>query len=741
MNRFLVILIFLSLTNLYFSNAQDVRLVSVDRHPIEGAVVRYTSLSDPAKSVMVISNFKGEAWLLGFPYPMIRKVNKMGFLERVDTIYNAMGVSVIVMTSAPAQLGEVTVTGNHVPGYQKNAVVPVQVLKREDIEKRGAVTVQDLLTQELNMRVSFDPALGSSLTLQGTGGEHIKILVDGVPVIGRQNGNIDLAQLNLSNIERVEIVKGPMSVLYGTDALGGVINLITKTQTRDNWALSAGSYFESTGHYNVEANASLGLKSTAAAVNFGRNYFDGWDPVNKDGRDLLWNPREQYFGNLKLTRKVRNLDLTLQSSYFNEKVINKTEPVITPYMAYATDQYYHTVRWGQQVLGEVKLSPASMFNFTGAYSKYIYRKNTWRKDLVQLSEELTPDNLDDDTTVFDACFGRVNYVLGGKNARWSLLSGADMNYETGMGQKMDNKRHSIADVAVYASFDYRILNVLTLRPSFRMMYNSQFSTPLIPSFSAMLVAGKHITARASVSMGFRAPSLKEQYLFFVDNGIHNVRGNPDLKAETSRQVMASVEFRKAGAAYVFTAEPGVFYNRIVDKISLIQFDANSTLYTYVNLDEFSSRGIEFKSRLAKNRFTLQGGMAYTGTFGTIEGDMEQPEIAWYPEYNASADYKILKTGTVFSAFWKYFGDRPVFVMQEDGTVDRFSNESFSIMDASLQQRLMKEKVSLTAGIRNILNVTSVRSLGSGGAHGSSGDGQTPVGTGTSYFVKLTVSLK
>jgi outer membrane receptor for ferrienterochelin and colicins len=79
---------------------------------------------------------------------------------------------------------------------------------------------------------------GSSVSINGISGEGVKILVNGVPMVGRIDGKIDISQINLTNVERIEIVKGPQSVIYGTDALGGVINIITKEQ-KDDWNVSA----------------------------------------------------------------------------------------------------------------------------------------------------------------------------------------------------------------------------------------------------------------------------------------------------------------------------------------------------------------------------------------------------------------------------------------------------------------------------------------------------------------------
>lgn len=741
MRRISFILFLCLFGNLYFSNAQNVRLKNTAHQPLEGAVVLYASIHQSEKSAIVFSNNKGEAWVIGIPFPMIRRINLMGFLERTDTLFNSIGMEELILTAAPTKLGEVTVTGNHMPGYQRDAVVPVQVLKAEDIEKRGAVTVRDLLAQELNLRVSFDPSLGSSLTMQGTGGEHIKILIDGVPVIGRQNGNIDLGQLNLSNIERIEVVKGPMSVLYGTDALGGVINLITKTPAKEQWSGSASGYYESTGQYNADASIGLGFKNTSVTLNGGRNFFDGWDPVNENNRSLLWNPREQHFANLKATQTIKKLKLTLQSSYFREEVINKADPVITPYAAYANDQYYFTTRFNNQIVGEWRMNNLSQLNMTGSYSHYQYEKNTYRKNLVDLSEQLTADMMDDDTTTFDAVFARVTHVYGDANSKWSLLSGIDVNYETGRGKRIDNATHSMSDFAAYVSFDYKPFRHLTIRPSARVIYNSQFNAPVIPSLSIMYRPAEKFTVRGSFSMGYRAPSLKEQHLNFVDNGIHNVQGNPDLIAEKSNQFMGSVEYRVAGKDIVFTAEPGFFYNDIRNKISLVQFNVNSNLYTYINLDRFNSRGVEFKSKISHKQFSVGGGVAYTGTWGTFEGDVEQPEIAWYPEVNASADYTLLKTKSTVSVLWKYYGERPVFIMQGDGAVGRFLNESFQMLDASFNQNLMNDRVKITFGARNLLNVTNVRAVMSGGAHSGSGNGESPIGMGMSYFTKLTLTFK
>merc|ERR1711965_356759 len=100
----------------------------------------------------------------------------------------------------------------------------------------AAVTLKDVLVNQNNIRVAQDNVLGSSMSLQGMSGQNIKILIDGIPVIGRLNGNIDISQINLNTIERIEIIEGPLSVNYGTDALAGTINLISQKNKKNGFS-------------------------------------------------------------------------------------------------------------------------------------------------------------------------------------------------------------------------------------------------------------------------------------------------------------------------------------------------------------------------------------------------------------------------------------------------------------------------------------------------------------------------
>ncbi|MEO0008823.1 MAG: hypothetical protein RJA20_3019, partial [Bacteroidota bacterium] len=126
------------------------------------------------------------------------------------------------------QLGQVVVTAQFAPTDARQSVSSVRVLSRQTIERRAVTSLGELLQAEPNIRITQDPVLGSAVSLNGLRGENLKILIDGVPVTGRLNGSIDAGQLPMNAVQQVEIIEGAQSLLYGSEASAGVINLVTR---------------------------------------------------------------------------------------------------------------------------------------------------------------------------------------------------------------------------------------------------------------------------------------------------------------------------------------------------------------------------------------------------------------------------------------------------------------------------------------------------------------------------------
>ena len=173
-------------------------------------------------------------------------------------------------------LKEVVITGQLSELASEEAVHDINIINAKVINSGIFSSLTDILKYQNNIQISNDNILGSKINIQGISGENIKILIDGVPVIGRLDGNIDISQINLNNVERIEIVEGPMSVNYGSDALAGTINIITKKADKKNIDQFFNSYYESVGKYNNSILLNHKYKNQSVSNLFTRNYFSGW---------------------------------------------------------------------------------------------------------------------------------------------------------------------------------------------------------------------------------------------------------------------------------------------------------------------------------------------------------------------------------------------------------------------------------------------------------------------------------
>ena len=316
-------------------------------------------------------------------------------------------------------VSEAVVTGQLNAIHQDSTIRSVRVLDRSIIEGRSATTGRDLFRNELNIKTSEDAILGSGISMGGLGGENIKILIDGVPVIGRLNGGIDLSQIDLSNIDRVEIIEGPMSVEYGTDALAGTINFISKDKSYDTFNVSIGSKYESTGQYSQTINNYIQNSSGKIAINASRLYFDGWSPGDNridwisnyyadSGRVNLWKPKLQYTFGVKGWYTLNNWTIKPSIGMFNEKLINKGYPR-APYGEIAFDEHYLTRRYNSSITFNhynSDLKDLEVLFSLNTFRRYKYR---YSSDLTTLNTNLISVNGESDTTSLYEIKSRGNH--------------------------------------------------------------------------------------------------------------------------------------------------------------------------------------------------------------------------------------------------------------------------------------------------------------------------------------------
>ncbi len=640
------------------------------------------------------------------------------------------------------EISEFVVTGQYGENSLKNSVYKVRLIDQNRIQRQGAVNLKDVLSNELNIRVSNDGALGSGMSIQGMNGQNVKIMIDGVPVIGREGGSIDLNQINLNNIERVEIVEGPMSVNYGTDALGGVVNLISKKS--DSKKLSAGTnlYYESTGKFNAGINTEFSSTKWNLQLNAARNYFDGYN-TKDSGRYMTWKPYTQYFGDVNFGYKFKTSSIRFQNGFFDEKVTDRDSGTITPYYAYAIDHYYYTRRITNSVFYNRKINEVFGLDILASYNYYRRISKTVSKNLVTLEENLVPSDQQQDTTYFNNFMSRGTLSANRKNKSFSYQIGYEINYEQNRGSKIEGGKQSIADYNAFGSLEWRLNERLMVKPGLRLIYNSQFDAPLAPSVNLKWDIRDNIALRASYGKGFRAPSLKELYLVYVDPN-HNVFGNPDLKAELSNNYQLAVGFEWQASKHVFRLEPSAYYNYLYNKIALVQYqpagNQGAVYYQYGNVNEFNSTGLNLNTEYRTPRYAFVLGYAYTGVRNILP---TAPTASYYfsNEVRFNFNYTFPKQQLNLALFYKYNG------MQQMPQLDTKSQEiilgyidAYSLLDATASKHFWNKRFSLTAGVKNILDMRNVSANMASGVH-SDISNSAMVGMGRTFFCSLIFQIE
>lgn len=634
------------------------------------------------------------------------------------------------LTSKVIDVDEAVVTGESAPTMQDSALRKIRVLGKDMIEGRAAVSARDLLRNELNFRTSEDMILGSGISMQGLGGENVKVLIDGVPVVGRLNGNIDLSQINLDQIERVEIVEGPMSVEYGTDALAGTINFITKKRND----CSVSYRYESVGSYAADVKASYKSNNTVYEVTGKRQYFDGWnttdtgfdliqDFVADCGRVQFWNPKIQNSINLGANHIKGNWTVAPTLRYFNETIENRGYPR-APYGELAFDEYYITNRISPSVVLKKFDKDKQVLKVTIAYNRFEREKNKYSVDLTTLQSDLLSENDDSDTTLVDHLMTRgiKNFDIGkGSGKGFNATVGWDVNAERLSGGRITGSSRELVDAAGFGLLRYKE-NRFSAQIGARETWNSAYDRKLTPSAHAMWKTDDG-QFRASYAQGYRAPSIKELYFEFVDTN-HQLFGNEDLQPETSENAQVSWTQKALGGSL----EVSLFSNDVKQLIELVS-DSTGLIYSYENVGNFRSHGSKAKLSTSIGKFACEFGASI---LGVLADGFE--EYLYSPEYVTDVRYAFNNSRTVAQLSVKYNGRVSRYFYDAEGEITLGTNDAYTMADFTLQHRAMDGRLRTSFAVRNIFNVKSVGSTIMTSSGHSSGGGSMPMSWGRSVVL-------
>jgi outer membrane receptor for ferrienterochelin and colicins len=635
------------------------------------------------------------------------------------------------------QLDEVIVTAQYAPQSENNAIYKVKVINAKTINRKAANNLRELLQQELNISLTQNSVFGSSIEIQGISKENIKILIDGVPVIGRLNGVIDLNQINLSAIERVEIIEGPVSVFYGTDAMGGVINLITKKKQDENFEGSISNYYESINAISLNSDVGYKFGKNTFRFNGGYYHFNGLS-TNNSPRNLNWEERGQSFGNLMFNRNIRKLKLRYNVNFSNEKLSSVGEPSISGKIY---DKDYYTQRIDNYLSLQGKVSDDKFIDVVTSYSTYQRYHNTFDVNLTnQESVISTTDTKADNIVKFD--YGGMRAQLG-KSTKADKLNyayGTEYYSETTEGNRILNNQQNIQTLALFGSLNYKVLKRFEIQPSARYTWNSSYGSLISPAMNAKLYLSKQSQLQFSYARGFRAPSLKELFLDFnISAGpfTYIISGNENLDVEKSHSFNLYYTFRKnLNDTGQFSVEPSVFYNDIANLVALSEMVDFKR--TYININKFKSIGGKIDVGFQPNDFlSLKTGFSVIGRYNKYTETMDTEKFLYSPEATTNISFNFKRSNLFFVIFYKYTGKRDGFYIDSDDNLVKTTRNSFNTLDTTLTKSLFKDNFNISLGVKNVFNVTDIQTLNEiGEAH--SRDLQL---WGRSFYLKTTINFE
>ncbi|RLD93303.1 MAG: hypothetical protein DRJ29_09205, partial [Bacteroidetes bacterium] len=498
-----------------YSEAQEIRIKVIDDS--DGQPVPFCHIccenKETGQQAYHVGDINGEATVT-LAENVILSVSAMGYENYLESTPGAEELFEIRLKPSYFGLDEVVVTGQYKAVSVDKSIYNIKYIGKPSIENQAANTMAELLSKELNFRINNDPSTGSSLDLQGISGENVKILVDGVPVIGRLDGNIDLSQINLDNVDHIEIVEGPMSVIYGSNALAGVVNIITRENKYSQFRTGVRGYYESVGVYNLNGSVDTRFGNHGLSFVGGRNFFGGYSLADTS-RSQEWKPKEQYNGGASYSFRKERTSLRYKIDFFRENLLDRSN-LFPPYYEKGTDTWFTTTRFNNSLHFDQNLKAGNNIHVLAAYSYYDRRKTKYLKDLTTLDTVLIPNPAEHDTSTFHSITARGGFNHALEEGKLDYQIGFDINTENGTGKRMQGGEEMIGDYALFASLQWHITKQFTFQPALRGSYNTKYESPLTPSLN-IKYEYKNSILRASYARGFRAPSLKELYLQFYDS--------------------------------------------------------------------------------------------------------------------------------------------------------------------------------------------------------------------------------
>ena len=581
-----------------------------------------------------------------------------------------VGVSAQTEVWRSDSLQEVVVTGTGTQHLLKDAPVQTEVISHRQLQQYAGKSIEDILS---GLSASFDfgeSDMGSRMQMNGLGNSYILVLIDGRRLHGDNGGENDLSLIDPNNIEKIEIVKGASSALYGSDAIAGVINIITRKHREQGLMLENTSRVGSYGDIRQHNGIALNYGKFSSYTNFQLQHSDGWQNTSEealsqteyhitDSRNKTVNRHTNWQLAEHLTYQLTpKIELYADGSIYWKRIYRPCGK--HPGVDVKTyDMQYNNASISAG--GKWKLNETDVITLDADWKrhayKYVYTDTTLTDGYVngrftnyfpyfpgdkelQSDQRLTQISL---KGVFALPYEQM--LSAGFDYRYDWLE-APMRVKG--GKATDNTQ------AIYVQDEWALLNPLYLTAGLRLTRNEGFGTRLTPKLSAMLKLGE-LRLRATWSQGYKTPTPKELHYQYIRNmnGVYLYLGNTDLKAQTSNYFGVSAEYTLGHLTMTLSG----YYNKVDNMIALVTIPTSEApgdlivqydpmrVRQYQNMEDAKTYGIDFTARYQTKHFTAGGSYSYLDTKAhqydsdhdvmqevTIDG-MAHHKANWYVTWN------------------------------------------------------------------------------------------------------------
>lgn len=674
-------------------------------------------------------------------------------------------------------LEEVVVTGQYNPQSIRKSVNSVIVINREQIENQAANNLADLLNYNLNLTVIPNSKSGkSTISFFGLDAQYFNVLIDNIPLVS-DNGfgnNIDLTQINLDDIERIEIVEGAMGVEYGANAVSGVINIITKTSIDNTWRVQAllqeetvsdeYAWFDKGRHIqglNISHNIN---EHWFGRIGVNRNQFAGFynnqlgknHYQNDSLRGHSWLPKTQINTNAFLNYKKNNFRMSYKTEYFNE-MINYYDAAVRANIdtdsqtsnPSATDRIFTTNRFVNNLNINGHFTSGANYGLSLSYQQQTRDLNQFTYYILTQERTNETDETYQSSSVF---FGKglvsnlvksdvFNFQLGFESR---IMKGFDTEASGDVTQL--DKVQKQNNTAVFGSSEFNLSEKLSMRPGIRYEYSSLFHSKLISSFSTRYLMNHGFELRGNIGTSYRTPSFSELYYYFVDSN-HDVQGNENLNPENGFSAAVNLKKRSWIDDVSLINTFKITYLDVNDKIDLAVVNSSPLQYQYINIDAYKLWGITSENKIKTNNWSFNLGATLQGISQIANNEVNANNDFLYSyQINTSANYFIKKWNTGITLLLKHNGKQKDYVASgtdsdKNALFEKATTNAYTWLDASIKKSFFNNKIQATLGGRNLLDVTNVNVSGSStGTVHSSTNSSLLLGYGRSYYLKLLYNL-